>query len=66
MAIARTNQWRAMRTGSVRRVRSHCQPRLLMARKPNSIQTRSPYQLPSTAAGARSVNSRHGSVWPVP
>ena len=64
VATASTNQCRATRPGSVRRVRCQSQPKDLRARKLNSIQTRKPYQLTPICWGARSVSSSHGSSWP--
>ena len=63
VAMASANQCRAMRRGVARRVRSGPSPsaKLFKARKPTPIQTRSPYQLPSTSSGVRSVRSSQGS-----
>ncbi len=47
VATASTSQWRATRSGSVRRVRSQCQPPDFRARKPNSI--RGPQPVPARA-----------------
>jgi hypothetical protein len=63
VATVSTNQCRATRAGSVRRVRYQSQPKDLRARKLSSIQTRKPYQLTLICCGARSVSSSHGSSW---
>jgi hypothetical protein len=57
VATASTSQCRATRSGSVRRVRCHCQPTPFSARNPSSIHIRSPYQLCCTCRGARSVSA---------
>ena len=52
------SQWRETRAGSVRRVLSHFQPRLLTALKPSSIQKRRAYQLGPASSGGSVVVQR--------
>src|SRR5205085_658685 len=66
VATATASQRRAARSGSVMRVRCHCQPARLISLKLCSIQVRRPYQATSHAAGGRSVRISQGSWYPSP
>ena len=54
----------AARSGSVMRVRCHCQPPRLVTLNPCSIHARSPYQPASATSGGKSVRSSHTSAQP--
>lgn len=66
VATDNTNQCRATRFGSVRRVRCHCHPMPFSTRKPSSIHIRSPYQRCCTCCGAKSVSNTQRSACPWP
>lgn len=66
VATAITNQWRATRSGSSRRLCCPYHPILFKARNPSSIHLRKPYLLCSTVSGGRGVSKTQRSLCPCP